>query len=70
MSSAPEGRCIASNNLRIRVKANMLCCLSITKYDQKNHKSVGLILVLKHRLYVWLIIYSHNFFGTVLELLE
>lgn len=48
----------------------MLCCLSITKYDQKNHKSVGLILVLKHRLYVWLIIYSHNFFGTVLELLE
>lgn len=49
MSSAPEGRSIANNNFRPRVKANMLLyMLFVTKYDQKNHKSMGLILLLEH----------------------
>lgn len=58
------------NNFRARVKANMLFHLSVTKYDHKKHKPMGLILVLEHRLYIWLINYSQNFCRTVLGLLE
>lgn len=58
------------SNFRTRVKANMLFHLSVTKYERKKHKLVGLVLVLEQKLYNWLIIYSHNFCRTVLGLLE
>lgn len=44
------------NNLKTGVKANMLFYLFVTKYDHKKHKPMGFILILEHRLNIWLII--------------
>lgn len=58
------------NDLKTKVKANMLFYLFVIKYDHKKRKPTGFILVLEHRLNIWLMMCSDNFCRTVLGLLE
>lgn len=57
------------HNCRTIVRANMLFPLSVTVYDHKKHKPMGLILVLEHKFYICAVFYLCNFCGTVLVLL-
>lgn len=56
------------NNYRTIVRATVLFHLSVTVYEHKEHKPIGLVLVLEHRLYICAVFYSWNFCGTVLVL--